>query len=329
MAELEPASAARLVFMGSPEFALPSLRSLVGAGYEIVGVFTQPDRAAGRGRRLQPPPIKRYAESVGLPVFQPASLRTAEAIATLRALAPELIVIAAYGQILRPRLLAIPPRGTLNVHASLLPLHRGASPVTGAILDGAEQTGVSIMLIDEGLDTGPVLAERAMGIRADDTAGTLSARLAELGAELLIEVLPRWLQEEIVPRPQDESRATSTRLIRKEDGVLDWSEPATTLWRKVRAFNPWPGATTSLDGEAIRIQEAWPLQRDSGEEPGRIIRFRDPLDLPANLPRPAFAVQTGAGLLLPLMLQKQGKRALPAADFLNGERGLLERRFGG
>ena len=313
--------------MGSPEFALPSLQALVAAGYAVAGVFTQPDRMAGRGRRLRAPPVKRYAESARLPVFQPPSLRRPEAVAELRDLAPDLIVIAAYGQILRPSVLAIPSRGTLNVHASLLPRYRGASPVAAAILDGVPETGVSIMLVDEGLDTGPVLAERAIAIKPEDTAGTLSARLAGLGAELLIDVLPRWLRGAIAASKQDDSMATQTQLVRKEDGILDWHEPAATLWRRVRAFTPWPGASTSLDGAAVRILQAWPIDGGTGEAPGRIVRFRERLDLPEALPRPAFAVQTGAGLLLPLILQKAGKRALAAADFLNGERGLIERRF--
>jgi methionyl-tRNA formyltransferase len=314
--------------MGSPEFALPSLRALVTERFSVVGVYTQPDRAAGRGRHLAAPPVKQYAESVGLPVFQPASLRQPQALADLQSLAPDLIVIAAYGQILRPRVLAIPPRGTLNVHASLLPRYRGASPVATAILDGAELTGVSIMLVDEGLDTGPVLAEREMPIQPQDTTGSLSARLAALGAALLVDVLPEWLTGRVEPRPQDASRATLTKLIRKEDGILNWQQPASTLWRRIRAYSPWPGATTTVGGSTVQILQSWPVEGTCGGAPGSVSRFRGPLELPPGLPRPAFAVQTGSGLLVPLMLQTAGKQPVTAIDFLNGQRGLLERRFG-
>ncbi len=319
----------RLVFMGSPEFAVPALRRLIADGYEIVGVYTQPDREAGRGRVLTPPPVKTAALAAGLPVFQPPSLRREEAIEQLRALHPDVIVVAAYGQILRRPVLEIPPHGLLNIHASLLPRWRGAAPVQAAILAGDRETGVSIMLIDEGLDTGPVLARRATPISDFDTAGTLSDRLAVMGAELLSEVLPRWLRGEITPEPQDEAQATYAPRIEKEMGRLDWSLPAVDLWRRVRAFNPWPGAFTTLHGEMLRIHEAWPLP-DGLEVPGTVVPLSaaQRAAVPPERPRPAFGVACGAGILAPLKVQRAGKRVLYAEEFLRGERGLIGTRLG-
>jgi methionyl-tRNA formyltransferase len=321
-------SSTRLVFMGSPEFAEPSLRRLIDAGYAIAGVYTQPDRSGGRGRRLLAPPVKRLAEAAGLSVFQPESLRLPEAVAELAALDPGVIVVVAFGQILRPAVLALPPRGVVNVHASLLPRYRGASPIAGALLHGDAETGVSIMLLDEGMDTGPVLAQARETVLPQDTTGSLSERLASLGAELLIATLPRWLAGEVAPQEQDEACATTTKLIAKADGQLDWSLPASELWRRVRAFTPWPGATTTLDGAPVQILQAWPVDAAADQELGRIVPTQGASSVPAELPRPAFAVSTGAGFLLPLILQKAGRRPLEARDFANGERGLAGRRFG-
>jgi methionyl-tRNA formyltransferase len=257
-------------------------------------------------------------------VFQPASLRREEAVEQLRALRPDVIVVAAYGQILRRAVLDIPPHGALNIHASLLPRWRGAAPVPAAILAGDRETGVSIMLIDEGLDTGPVLARRATPISEFDTAGTLSERLAVMGAEVLGEVLPRWLRGEITPEPQDESQATYAPRIEKEMGRLDWALPAVDLWRRVRAFNPWPGAFTTLRGEILRIHEAWPIP-DGLEVPGTVVLLtaQQRAAVPPERPRPAFGVVCGAGILAPLKVQRAGKRVLYAEEFLRGERGLI------
>jgi methionyl-tRNA formyltransferase len=321
---------ARLVFMGSPDFALPALRRLVADGHEVLAVYTRPDREAGRGRELTPPPVKQLARELGLPVFQPPSLRREAAVAELRALRPEVIVVAAYGQILPRPVLDIPPRGILNIHASLLPRWRGAAPVQAAILAGDAETGVSIMLIDEGLDTGPVLARRATAISDFDTAGTLTERLAGMGAELLSETLPAWLAGAIVPVPQDESRATSAPRIEKAQGRLDWTRPAVELWRRVRAYTPWPGAFTTLHGDLLRLHEAWPLAGESDEPAGTVVALPPgALDaVPAERPRPAFAVQTGEGLLLPLKLQRAGRRVLYAEEFLRGERSMIGSRLG-
>ncbi len=320
-----------LVFMGTPPFALPSLRALHEAGYEIAAVYTRPDRPAGRGLRPRPPPVKELAMALGLPVRQPESLRRPEAIEELRSLSPEVIVVCAYGQILRRPVLEIPPRGVLNVHPSLLPRHRGPSPIAGAILAGDAETGVTIMLMDEGMDTGPVIAQRSLPISPFDTSGTLTERLSHLAAELLLETLPRWLRGEITPQPQDESRATVTRLLRKEDGAIDWTLPAEEIWRRVRAFDPWPGAYTYLEGEQLHIWAAWPLEGDSGMPPGTVVALtpEQARQVPAEVGRAAFAVQTGRGLLAVTRVQRAGRRALPAEEFLRGMPGLVGRRLGG
>lgn len=315
-----------IVFIGTPDFAVPSLRRLAADGYEIAAVITQPDRATGRHRnRLTPPPVKEAALELGLPVHQPASLRDPDAVARLRALQPEVVVVVAYGQILRQDVLGIPPRGVINVHASLLPKYRGASPITAAILAGDEETGVSIMLMDAGMDTGPVLAQRLEGISPHDTTGSLSSRLAKLGADLLADTLPRWLGGEIEPQPQDNSQATVTRLIRKEHGAIDWTLPAVDTWRRVRAYNPWPGAYTALNGEQITIWNAWPLASDSPEAPGTVVAL--PPELGDDTPESAFAVQTGTGLLAVVELQRAGRRAVSSAEFLRGAPSLVGRRF--
>jgi len=331
----------RLVFMGSPEFALPSLRGLVEAGYDIVGVYTRPDRPAGRGRALTAPAVKVAAREYGLAVFQPPSLRPAEAVEQLASLKPDVIVACAFGQILRQPVLEVPPKGVLNVHPSLLPRHRGASPITAAILAGDEGTGVTIMLLDAGMDTGPILGQRAAPISPWDTSGSLGDKLSRVGAELLLEVLPRWLAGEIEPRPQDDALATHAPLLHKEDGAIDWGLSAVEIWRRVRAFNPWPGAFTTLDGEMLLIWEAWPLPPEADApqaqavavsgEPGTVSPLTSELMqmLPPEARQEALTVQTGKGLLVILRLQRAGRRALAAAEFIRGQRGLFGRRLGG
>jgi methionyl-tRNA formyltransferase len=231
------------------------------------------------------------------------------------------MVVVAYGQILRQAVLDIPPRGVINVHASLLPKYRGASPIAAAILAGDEETGVSIMLMDAGMDTGPVLAQRREPISPEDTTGSLSERLAVIGANLLSETLPRWLAGEIDPQPQDGSQATVTRLIRKEDGAIDWTLPANDIWRRVRAYNPWPGAHTALDGEQITIWRAWPAAAALGDPPGTIV------PAPVETPEAAFAVQAGEGMLAVLELQRAGRRAVTSAEFLRGAPELIGKRL--
>ena len=315
-----------IVFIGTPDFAVPALRRLVSAGHEVSAVFTQPDRPAGRGRRPTPPPVKLAAEELGLPLYQPPTLRDLEVVELLRSLAPEAMVGVAYGQLIRPEVLAIPPRGILNLHPSLLPRWRGASPVTAAILAGDEETGITLIQMNEGLDSGPIIAQRPRRISPEDTTGTLSSALAEDGATLLAAMLPRWLAGEIEPAPQDEALATVCRQLRKSDGLMDWREPAAVIWRQVRAYNPWPGAHSSLDGETMSFWRAWPLATASGELPGTAVAA--PADLPAEAAGAAIAVQTGSGLLAVLEAQRAGKRVLPSAELLRGMPGLIGRRFG-
>jgi methionyl-tRNA formyltransferase len=315
-----------IVFIGTPDFAVPSLKALVAAGHEVSVVFTQPDRPAGRGRHETAPPVRQAALELGLRVDQPESLRDPAVVAGLQALAPEVIVGVAYGQLIRPEVLAIPPCGILNVHPSLLPRWRGASPIAAAILEGDEETGVSVIRMDEGLDSGPIIAQRTHSIAPEDTTGTLTEALAEAGADLLVDVLPGWLEGAIEAIPQDDSKATVCRQLRKADGVIDWSLPAADIWRRVRAYNPWPLAQTSLDGDGISILDAWPLAGATTEPTGTIIEV--PEDAPEEASKAAFAVQTGEGLLAVLVAQRAGKRALPSADLLRGLPGLIGRRFG-
>ncbi len=314
-----------IVFIGTPAFAVPALQSVVAAGYEVSAVFTQPDRPAGRGRLSTAPAVRAAADELGLPVHQPAALKDSGVVEQLRALAPEVIVGVAYGQLIPPPVLAIPPRGVLNVHPSLLPRWRGASPVAAAIVAGDEETGVTIMLMDEGLDSGPVLSQALRPISPADTAGSLTGALAKEGAGLLVDVLPRWLAGELEPQPQDESRATVCRRLRKADGLIDWTQTATEVWRHVRAHNPWPGAHSSLAGEAMSFWRAWPLDAESGEPPGTVVAA--PGGLPAEAEGAAFAVQTGHGMVAMLEAQRPGKRSMGSADLLRGMPALIGQRF--
>lgn len=313
----------RVVFMGTPDFAVPSLRALVQnaapgrawhAGLDVVGVVTRPDKPAGRGRQVVPSPVKRFAEEHGIPVAQPRSLRQPEAQEQLAALAPDVIVVAAYGQILPPAVLSLPRFGNLNVHASLLPRHRGAAPIAGALLAGDEQTGVSIMLMDEGLDTGPVLAQAAAVIAPDENAGQLFERLAELGAQTLVNTLPLWLAGGLTPQPQDERAATLTRPLTKEQGRLDWTQPAEQLARQVRALTPWPGAYTTWEGKQLKVLAAHPvpLAKEGATPPGRTFVSSD------ENGAERLCVATGQGALALDVIQLEGRRALPAADVLRG-----------
>lgn len=318
-----------IVFIGTPAFAVPSLRRLASEGYHIAAVVTQPDRPAGRGRHPAPPPVKSAAEDLGLSVLQPASLRDPDAVGEIASLKPEVIVAVAYGQILRESVLSIPPRGVLNVHPSLLPRWRGASPIASALLAGDEQTGVTIMLMDPGMDSGPILSQKTYPVSPADTTGSLTEALSREGAALLVHTLPRWLAGETEPRPQDESQATVSRLLTKEDGRIDWSKPAADIWRQVRAFNPWPGAYTTLDGELLHVWQAWPLDAATAE-PG-IVTPLTPAQrsrLPEGPDPAAFGVQTGEGMLAVLQVQRAGRRAMPGGDFLRGMPGLIGRRLG-
>jgi len=302
-----PMANPRIVFMGSPEFALPALR-LLAAAYPIAGVVTQPDRPAGRGREPKSPPVKLLADQLDLPVIQPERLKAAEAMAQLQAWQPEMIVVAAFGQILRPAVLDLPRLGCINIHGSLLPRWRGAAPVQAAILNGDFTTGVTIMRMDPGVDTGPMLTQASLPILPDDTAGSLGKRMAELGADLLLETLPPYLEGRCIPQAQDDSLASYAPMIKKEDGELDFSQPAESLARGVRAYNPWPGASMAWQGQTLKIHTARAVPAAS-RQPGRRL-------IHGGLP----AVETADGLLLLETVQPAGKKPMPGQDFLRGAR---------
>ncbi len=296
--------------MGSPDFAVPALRALAAARYPIVGVITQPDRPAGRGNVLTPPPVKVAALELGLDVYQPEKLRAPEAMQKLRDWNPGLIVVAAFGQILRPEVLTLPQHGCVNIHASLLPRHRGAAPIQAAILAGDTETGITIMLMDEGIDTGPMLARRAIEISPADTGGSLFEKLSVMGGELLLETLPRYLNGEIRPQPQPAEGATYAPMLKKEDGLLDFTRPAAELERKIRAFQPWPGAFMPWQGGPLKIHRAHVADRETGkQEAGTLV-------IVEGLP----AVVTGDGLLVFDELQPPGKAKMPGKAFLAGGR---------
>ena len=316
----------RIVFLGTSEFALPALERLISSDYDVVAVYTQPDRPAGRGRRERASPVKDTALEHGRPVFQPARLGAPQAIAELASLRPDVMVAAAYGQILRQSVLDLPRLGVLNIHPSLLPRYRGASPVAAAILNGGEETGVTIMRMVLALDEGPILSQRKVAIEPQDTTGRLTRRLAEEGAALLMATLPDYVNGKLTPAPQDESLASYVSVVKKEDGLVDWRLPALRISRQVRAYNPWPMAFTHLDGAVLQIHEAWPLEGDNGEPPGTVVSL--PSDAKGPAAEAGFAVQTGEGLLAVIRVQKEGRRALSAREFARGERGLRGRRLG-
>ena len=304
-----------VVFAGTPEFAVPSLRMLAAGPHRIAAVYTRADRPAGRGRRMAPSPVKAAALELGLPVEQPESLRERPERDRLAAHRPEIVVTAAYGLILPPEVLAIPPAGCINVHASLLPRWRGAAPVQHALLAGDAETGATIMQMDAGIDTGGILLSRTCPVRPDDTAGSLTDRLAHLGAEALREAMSGLTAGRIAPRPQDESAATLAPRIRKADALLDWSHDARNLERRVRAFDPWPMAFTFAGEEPLRILRAEAVaDPDPGHPvpppPGTVVRSG----------APGIEVQTGTGRLRVLRLQRPGKQPMDAREFLNGRR---------
>ena len=297
----------RTVFMGTPAFAVGTLEGLLAKGCNLVGVYTQPDRPKGRGKQLSPPPVKETALQHGLPVFQPERLRRPEAVAQLRALAPDLIVVVAYGQILPPSVLEIPRYGCINVHASLLPKYRGAAPINKCIVDGETRTGVTTMLMDVGLDTGDMLRKRELAIGPDETAGELHDRLALLGRQTMEETLDLLCQGALVPEKQNDAASCYAPLMTKEDGLLDWTRPAPALHNQTRGLAPWPGAYSSLDGETLKIAQTRPVAALSGE-PGTVLQAD----------AAGVVIACGEGALRIGQLQLPGKKMLSAADFLRG-----------
>jgi len=312
----------RILFFGTSTFALPILRALVGHHETIVGVVTQPDRPAGRGGRLTPPPVKEPAVALGLPVLQPESCRAPEFLAAVRTLASDLGVTAAYGQFLPDALLALPRFGSVNLHGSLLPKYRGAAPIQHAIMAGDEHTGVCLMWMAREMDAGDLIACAETPIFPEDNAGTLTERLAALAAELLIAWLPAIERGEAPHIPQDPSRVTFAPAIRKEEREIVWSQPAEVTWRQIRALAPAPGTVTSFRGQPLKIlaaQVAQTIPSGRGGEPGEIVEIFSTVG-------PVIA--TGDGFLLLLALHPAGKRPISAADFIRGYRIILGERFG-
>ena len=303
----------RVVFAGTPDFAVPCLTAVLRSGHDLVGVYTQPDRPAGRGRQLMPTPVKAVALAAGIPVLQPQSLKTPEARAALAQLEPDLLVVVAYGLILPRSILAIPRLGCWNVHASLLPRWRGAAPIQRAILAGDTETGVCLMKMEAGLDTGPVLLSLKQDIAPDETTGTLHQKLARLGAQVLADGLALARSGvRIPPEPQPEAGVSYAHKLEKGEARLDLARPALELERAVRAFHPWPVAELELQGERLRVHRAVALEEDAGAEPGTLLRAsRRGLDL-----------ATGKGVLRLLSVQREGGKPVASADYLNARRDL-------
>jgi methionyl-tRNA formyltransferase len=297
----------RLVFMGSPEFAVPVLEKLA-SHYQVVGVVTQPDRPAGRGRVLTFPPVKVAAKELNLPLIQPHKLSELEACQQIQRWAPDLIVVAAFGQILRPTVLDLPKYGSVNVHASLLPCWRGAAPIQAAILNGDEYTGITIMRMDPGIDTGPILSQKSLPIDSGDTSGRLAVKLSNLGADLLIETLPSYLSGSLMLKAQDNAQATYAPMLKKEDGLLDFALPAIALDRRVRAFNPWPGTFMDWNGQILKIHHVHVVDQPT-DKPGKHLIIQ-------GLP----AITTTKGILALDNLQLAGRNIQTGQEFLRGAR---------
>ncbi|MDH4164511.1 MAG: methionyl-tRNA formyltransferase [Nitrospirota bacterium] len=305
----------RLVYMGTPQFAVPALQALRDAGHDIAAVVTRTDKPAGRGKVLTPPPVKTAAIGMGIPVHQPRRVREPECIGTLRSIAPEAIVVAAYGQILPREILTLPKLGCINIHASLLPAGRGAAPINWSIINGDKEAGITIMQMDEGMDTGAILLQGAIPIDPSDTGGSLTEKMSLLGAELIVKALPLIASGALKPLPQDHDRATLAPLLKKEDGQIDWSLPAIEIHNRVRGLSPWPGAYGFVEGRMIKILSSGIAEGTA--EPGML----------AEQDKDSLVVGTGKGLLRIVMLQPEGKKPMTAAEFLRGQRSIVGKRF--
>ncbi|NJN67247.1 MAG: methionyl-tRNA formyltransferase [Chloroflexaceae bacterium] len=307
----------RIIYLGSPEFAISPLKALVQAGYEVVAAVTPPDRPAGRKQTLTPPPVKQAAQEMGIRVLQPESLRDPAEVEQLAALRPDIGVVAAYGKILRKAVLNIPPLGYLNLHPSLLPRHRGPAPVAGAILAGDSETGVTIMKLDPGMDSGPILTRVTVPLEPTARTGPLTEALFQLGAQALLEVLPRYASGQLEPQEQEHAQATVTRMLKKADGLVNWNHPAQHIERATRAYDPWPGMATIWRGQTVKLIAAWSHPEWCGNAtPGTIVgKARGPL------------VATGAGALELLEVQPAGKRPMTGQEWFIGQREVVGQQF--
>lgn len=310
----------RLVFMGTPDFASASLEALLRSDNSVVGVVTQPDRPKGRGQTLTPSPVKLLAQRAQIPLLQPLKMKDPEFLKALSGWKPDLIAVAAFGRIFPPAILSLPPRGCINVHGSLLPKYRGAGPIQWAIINGETETGITTMLMDEGMDTGAMLLQKAIPITPDDTVETLTPRLAELGGRLLVETITRLKAGTLVPQPQNASLATLAPLLNKEDGVIDWALPAITLANRVRGLSPWPGAyTTTTGGDRWTIWRALALPGPVTKPPGIIVAVTTK----------AIHVATGEGILAMTELQPANSRRMAVSQYLAGHPVVAGERLGG
>jgi methionyl-tRNA formyltransferase len=298
--------------MGTPAFAVPALRQLVLSNYDLAAVYTKQDKPTGRGQELSFSAVKSIALEFGLKVMQPCSLKKTEAQAELTALAPDLVIVVAFGQILPKEVLRLPRYGCINIHPSLLPRHRGAAPIVSTILCGDKWSGVSLMQMDEGLDTGPIIAQNHVLVRDDDTAGTLSDKLSLISAQMLVDVLPRLAKGTITQHPQDETQATYFKPMAKEAGEINWNLPALDIWHQVRAYQPWPSAFTRFNGRIIKIIEAMPRETECTNPVGSVV----PLER-------GCGVNTRHGILELRRLQIEGKQVMSATNFLNGQRAFI------
>lgn len=300
----------RILFMGTPDFAVPSLEALLAAGHEVVGVFTQPDKPKNRGMKLQPTPVKVCAQAHNVPVFQPVKLRDGTALEQIQALAPELIVVAAYGRILPDEILAAPPKGCINVHSSLLPRYRGAAPINWAILNGDQETGVTIMHMAHDLDAGDIIAQTVTPIDPNESAETLYNRLAQMGGTLLVETVAR-IADGTAPRtPQDSTAVTFAPMLSRELSPIDWTRPAQTIHNQVRGLLPWPTATTeAITGAPLKLFDTRVLDQHSTADPGTVL----------SAGKEGIDVACGDGTVLRILeLQAVGKKRMKAADYLRG-----------
>jgi methionyl-tRNA formyltransferase len=305
----------RLIFMGTPQFAVEPLRALAAAGHDIAGVVTRTDKPAGRGRTVAAPPVKVAAQELGFTIFQPKRAKDPEFIGTLRTLTPEAIIVAAYGQILPKEILTLPKFGCVNIHASLLPAYRGAAPINWAIIRGEQETGITIMMMDEGMDTGAILMQESIPIGPEETAGALKEKLASLGAKMIITALPLLESGKLIPVPQDGTKATMAPLLKKGDGLIDWHLSALEIHNRVRGLSPWPGAYSSLDKNMVKIIASGVV--DGIGEPGSLYE-RD---------KNTLVVGTGSGLLRVLSIQPEGKKPMTAGEFMRGHRGMNGKKF--
>ncbi len=303
----------RIIFMGTPEFAVPSLEALLNHDFDVVGVVTQPDRPKGRGQTVMASPIKQLAQAQGLPILQPEKMKSPELLQALAAWRPDVIAVTAFGRILPKSILELPPAGCVNVHGSLLPRYRGAAPIQWALINGDRETGITTMLMNEGMDTGPILLQQAVSIEPDDTAAELGSRLARVGGQLLVETLKGLANKTITPREQDHDKATYAPLLTKEAGLIDWSQAARAIADRIRGLSPWPGCYTFLHGQRLAIWKASadterPEETAPGHTPGMIV----------GVTNKELRILTGEGVLRVIDVQPANKKRMTVEQFLQG-----------